>query len=157
MKKVYIASHYNKVNNFKEDIRYNLTNGKFVVENNDEKIIIGNYEFIGAFYYNVNKKLNFNTKEIVEKDLSLIDKCDIFIGITSEIESIGTTVEAIHAASRGKKTIIFIKEEETKYDLKSRYWFLIRMLQMYNDNIEYIVYNENNELINKIKYILGGK
>ena len=72
-----------------------------------------------------------DTRTIVANDLSSLEASDVVIAVLYEEPSIGTTSELVSAAEKGKDIFIIHPYQETRYKLKSEYWFAITLSSIF--------------------------
>ena len=118
---------------------------------------------------------------VSSEEIEAIMNADIFCCVFDLHFSVGTIVELIEAAFARKRIVIFYKNEDSNYAIKSEYWFAItRALKIcqsnhtkievfgYDENVLPSIYNWLNNLvftkryvcIRKAKldeYLIGGK
>lgn len=122
-------------------------------------------------YFNLEKVSNVDNistdfELIVKEDTKAIMEADIFCCVFDLEFSVETIVKLIEAAFAKKRIVIFYKNEESKYMIKSNYWFaIIRALEIcksnyttieifgYDGNVLPSIYNWLNNLIFTKRYV----
>lgn len=143
--KIYLASRFitdkkdGKLS-LKRDFRSVLIGG-------EDKLIDANYssfitndtgktifQYIGPFYNekaSCGELTSTDCMEVVRTENKLIEKCDIFIIYLDEEVSPGSLTELVYAATLGKQiVVIFKKEDDIKYSLKSSNWYPITFAKL---------------------------
>jgi len=72
-----------------------------------------------------------DTRTIVANDLASLEESDAVIAVLYDEPSIGTTSELVSAAGNGKDIFIIHPYQETRYKLKSEYWFAITLSSVF--------------------------
>lgn len=103
---------------------------------------------------------------VSSEEIEAIMHADIFCCVFDLHFSVGTIVELIEAAFARKRIVIFYKNEDSNYAIKSEYWFAItRALKIcqlnhtqievfgYDENVLPILYNWLNNLVFSKRYV----
>lgn len=147
MKKVYIAMKFNRdkskiglENQLEKDLRSLLLGDKkLIVEPTYPQIPGTNFIYNGPYYCESAGEGAAVTctdcQVIVAEELKALDSSDLFICYLGKEHSVGTITELIYCATHNIPTVIIYNKKETKYDMKSDYWFAIVAAMQLNPNV----------------------
>lgn len=165
-KKIYFAGKFNKLSDSKLSLCERLKNdyrsqllgdSKRLTYYNEECFISKGHQYVGCFYCEKASEGIFTSTDcqiVVTEELKQIDKCDTFIVVFDEKFSTGSIAELVYAATKQKDIIIFYKQQSTKYDVKSEYWFAMVCAQQLSSSTKFILYNEETNIVSEIQKIL---
>ncbi len=163
MQKVYFAGKFNIEKNFTKKLSDRLENDyRAKILGGGEKLSIpSNKLFItkeilysGPFYCEQASNGNFTSTDcnaIVDSEFKAVRECNLYFAVFDEAFSVGTIVELGWAIENKKDIIIFYKEEESSYAIKSDYWFAICDAIKRAKSIKVFSFKDINEVIETIK------
>ena len=163
MKKIYFAGKFNinkdksisLADRLKDDYRsIILDSATQLTFANDNLMVKNNLIYVGPFYCEQASNGNFTSTDcnvVIESEYEAVNNCDIYFAVFDENFSVGTIVELTWAVQMNKKIIIFYKEEDSDYEIKSEYWFAIADAIKRGNTVRVYRFNEISEVINKIK------
>lgn len=137
MKKIYFAGKFNLDKDkslsldkrLREDFRSKiLGNAKKLTCSDDNLLLNDKYKYAGPFYCEQASNGDYTSTDcnvVLNEEYKAVSNSDIYIAVFDENFSVGTIVELGWAISQNKKIFIFYKEEDSKYQIKSEYWFAI--------------------------------
>lgn len=166
MKKVYFGGKFNLnkekvlleealVNDYRSEL---LGDSKLMCRYQETLMINKDYQYLGPFYCEQASKGDFTSTDcnvVLSSEFEAVKKCDIFVCVFGENFSVGSVVELGWALNLNKEIIILYKEEESKYQIKSEYWFAIADALSRSNNIKVFKYDENNNIVLLLKNILN--
>lgn len=88
---------------------------------------------------------------VLDAEYKSISDCDVYFAMFDEDFSVGTIVELGWALNLDKDIIIYYKEEDSKYRIKSDYWFAIGDAVKRSNKIKVHGYSDKKEVIKKIR------
>lgn len=168
MKKIYFAGKFRKVDNagyplelvLKNDYRAELLgNAKLLAYCQDEVVVKSKFEYVGPFYCEKASNGIFTSTdcaEVLNAEYNLIQKCDVFVAVLGDDFSVGTIVELGWAVAAGKQIILLYQEEDSKYSIKSEYWFAIADAVKRSKNTIVLKYQDYAEVVKIIIKTLDG-
>ena len=109
-----------------------------------------NVMYIGGFYYEKQDEKKSVCENVVEEELTQIDKCDIVIANLTKYSAIASVTEIIYAAFKNKKIVIFCDPNITSYEVEGEYWFPILTAKKLNKNIEIKFIEDEEEIIDYV-------
>ena len=126
-------------------------------------------KYHGCFYCEKASNGDYTSTDcevVVKEEIKAIMDADIFCCVFDLAFSVGTIVELMEAAFEQKRIVIFYKNEESNYAIKSDYWFAItRALEIcksndttievfgYDENVLPTLYNWLNNLVYTKRYV----
>ncbi len=123
---------------------------KLTFADNSAKLSDYPIKYNGCFYCERASNGDYTSTDcevVVKEETKAIMDADIFCCVFDLDFSVGTIVELMDAAFAQKRIVIFYKNEESNYAIKSDYWFAItRALEICKSNhttIEVFEYDEN--------------
>ena len=105
-----------------------------------EDLMLADYDILygGCFYCERASGGDYTSTDcetVVTEEMKQVFAADVFCCVFGERFSVGSVVELMDAAHRGKRIAVFYKNEDTEYAIKSEYWFAIqRALQITEKN-----------------------
>ena len=111
--------------------------------------------YVGPFYCEQASNGDFTSSDcnvVLDAEYNFVKNCDICLAVLDESFSVGTIVELGWAIQKQKKIVIFYKEEESNYNIKSEYWFVIADVIKRSKHSKIFVYKNFDDVIEKIKY-----
>lgn len=163
MKKIYFAGKFNLLKDKSLPLEERLVNDfRAIILGTpkkltyaDEKVEINNqYIYQGPFYCEQASNGDFTSTDcnvVIESEYKAVNKSDIYFALFDENFSVGTIVELAWAIDMDKKIIIFYKEEESSYQIKSEYWFAIADAMKRSKNVKVYKFREIEEVIQEIE------
>ncbi len=167
MKKIYFAGKFNKKHDnnlllseqLKNDYRSKLLNSSKLLTTPTQNLKLSpNIIYQGPFYCEEASLGNFTSSDcyvILTAEQKAIKEADTLLVVFDKNFSVGSIVELSWALEYNKEIIIFYKEEEGTYQIKSDYWFAILNAKLKNPHTQIIPYQRNKELIPLIKKYLS--
>ena len=159
MKKIYFAGKFNLTldnkklsKRLKNDYRSILLGNSLKLTFPDNNTKLKNYpiKYGGPFYFEQASNGDFTSTDcntVIKEEMKSIKKCDIFCCVFDMNFSVGSVVELIQAANMKKRIVIFYKNENNNYTIKSEYWFAIaksiEICKKNNTIIETFSYEDN--------------
>lgn len=163
MKKIYFAGKFNLDNNKEKSLEQRLTNDyrakilndskKLTYATNNLKLNNG-YIYNGPFYCETASNGDFTStdcNEVLNSEYDAVNKSDIYFAVFDQSFSVGTIVELGWAIAMNKQIVIFYKEEESNYDIKSEYWFAIANALKRSKKVKVYKFNDINKIIEMVK------
>lgn len=142
---------------------------KLTFADNSTKLMDYPIKYNGCFYCEKASNGDYTSTEcevVVKEETKAIMDADIFCCVFDLSFSVGTIVELMDAAFAQKQIVIFYKNEENNYAIKSDYWFAItRALEIcklnhtrievfgYDENVLPNIYNWLNNLVFTRRYV----
>lgn len=170
MKKIYFAGKFNLNKNkelkleerLKNDFRAKiLGDSKLLTYANDNLALNDNYLYSGPFYCEQASNGDYTSTDcnvVLNVEYESVKNCDLYFTLFGESFSVGTIVELGWAIENDKEIIIFYQEEESKYQIKSEYWFAIADAIKRGKNVKVYSYKNIDEVVDKIKNeVLGNE
>lgn len=164
MKKIYFAGKFNLDKNKEKSLEQRLTNdyrtkilddSKKLTYANDNLKLSNGYIYNGPFYCEKASNGDFTStdcNEVLNSEYEAVNKSDIYLAVFDESFSVGTVVELGWAIAMNKQIVIFYKEEEeSKYDIKSEYWFAIANALKRSKKVKVYKYNDINKIVEMVK------
>lgn len=163
MKSVYFAGKFNKdhdesktlsdrlINDFRSIILGSSKRLTFAEEN---LIIDDKFIYNGPFYCEQASNGDFSSTDcnvVLDAEYKSVKESDIYFALFDENFSVGTIVELSWALDMNKEIIIYYKEEESVYDIKSDYWFAILNALKKSNKITVKSFKVIDEVIKDIK------
>lgn len=162
MKKIYFAGKFNLLpddnltleERLINDFRSKILGGskRLVYANKDLKLGKG-YIYSGPFYCEQASNGDFTSTDcnvVLKAEYEAISKSDIYFVLFDQNFSVGSIVELDWAIEMDKDIIIFYKEEESAYDIKSDYWFAIANALSKSKKVKVFKFNDIDTVINQI-------
>ncbi|MBO5179052.1 MAG: nucleoside 2-deoxyribosyltransferase [Clostridia bacterium] len=137
MKKIYFAGKFNLNKDktlpldkrLKEDFRSKILGDSKKLTCSDDNLLLNNkYKYAGPFYCEQASNGDYTSTDcnvVLNEEYKAVSNSDIYLAVFDENFSVGTIVELGWAITQNKKIFIFYKEEDSKYQIKSEYWFAI--------------------------------
>jgi len=163
MKKIYFAGKFNLDKNKDKSLAERLINDyrSQILENSvkltyaTDNLRLGNgCIYNGPFYCEKASNGDFTSTDcntVLNAEYEAVNKSDIYFALFDQNFSVGTIVELDWAIAMNKKIIIFYKEEKSKYDIKSEYWFAIANALKRSNIIKVYKFNDINKVVDTIK------
>lgn len=163
MKKIYFAGKFNLLKDKTKSLEERLVNdyrsiilgsAKKLTYAKDNLRLDNKRIYNGPFYCEQASNGDFTSTDcsvVLKSEYEAVKNTDIYFALFDENFSVGTIVELGWAVEMGKKIIIFYKEEESKYQIKSDYWFAIADALKRGKNVIVHKFININEVIEKIK------
>ncbi len=163
MKKIYFAGKFTLekddnlslseklVNDFRSII---LCDSKKLTYATDNLKLNNKYIYSGPFYCEQASNGNYTSTDcnvVLDAEYKSVSDCDVYFAMFDENFSVGTIVELGWALNLDKDIIIYYKEEDSKYRIKSDYWFAIADAIKRSNKIKIYGYCDKKEAIRKIK------
>jgi len=166
MKKIYFAGKFNLIKGDSLTLEQKLVNdyrslllgsSKLLTYYQPDLRLNDKYQYLGPFYCEQASQGDFTSTDcnvVLNSEFNFVKNCDIYIAVFGESFSVGTIVELGWALNMNKKIVILYKEENSKYQIKSEYWFAIADALSRSNNIELFSYIKENEIINILNRFL---
>ena len=166
MKKVYFAGKFNLIKDKKLPLHKRLVNdfrAKILEDSmrltyaSSDLYINDKYQYTGPFYCEQASNGDFTSTDcnvVLNSEYESVSNCDIYLALFDEKFSVGTVVELGWAVKMDKEIVIFYKEEDSNYDIKSEYWFAILDAIKRGRNVKVYQYQKQEELILLINQVL---
>lgn len=163
MQKVYFAGKFNLIKNKSLPLSQRLQNDyRAKILCSSEKLSVYQTDlfiskktiYSGPFYCEQASNGNFTSTDcnvVVDSEFKAVNECDIYFAVFDEDFSVGTVVELGWAIQSQKNIIIFYKEENSNYNIKSDYWFAICDALKRAKNINVYKYKNIDEVIDFVK------
>lgn len=163
MKKIYFASKFNLLKDKKLPLEQRLVNDfraiilqtpKKLTYADDNLLINNKYVYKGPFYCEQASNGDFTSTDcnvVLEAEYKAVSESDIYFALFDQNFSVGTIVELAWAIAMDKEIIIFYKEEESSYQIKSEYWFAIADAMRRSKNVKVYKFREIKEVIEEIE------
>jgi len=163
MKKIYFAGKF-KIDKDKSlplfrrlrhDFRAKVLEDSKKLTNAEENVKMSNgHIYSGPFYCEQASNGDFTSTDcnvVLNSEHDAVCNSDIYFAVFDQKFSVGTIVELGWALEMNKEIIIFYKEEESAYDIKSEYWFAIANALSNSDKVKVFKFKDINEVVNIIK------
>lgn len=162
MKKIYFAGKFNLLKNNNLTLEERLVNdfrSKILGDSKKLTYATENLEldngfiYSGPFYCEQASNGDFTSTDcniVLKAEYEAISKCDIYFVLFDQKFSVGSIVELDWALEMNKDIVIFYKEEDSMYDIKSEYWFAIANALSKSQNVKVFKFNDINSVVNKI-------
>ena len=163
MKKIYFAGKFNLDKNKERLLAERLINDyrSKILENSekltyatDNLMLRNGFIYSGPFYCEKASNGDFTSTDcnvVLNSEYKAINDSDIFFAVFDQNFSVGTIVELDWAINMNKEIIIFYQEEESKYDIKSEYWFAIANALQRSNKVKVQKFNNINNIVEIIK------
>lgn len=163
MKKIYFAGKFNLDKNKDKSLSQRLINDyRSKILDGSEKLtyatdnvgLSNGYIYSGPFYCEKASNGDFTSTDcntVLNAEYEAVNKSDIYFALFDQNFSVGTIVELDWAINMNKEIIIFYQEEESKYDIKSEYWFAIANALQRSNKVKVYKFNNINKVVEKIK------
>jgi nucleoside 2-deoxyribosyltransferase len=163
MKKVYFAGKFNLIKDKKLPLHKRLVNdfrAKILEDSmrltyaSSDLYINDKYQYTGPFYCEQASNGDFTSTDcnvVLNSEYESVSNCDIYLALFDENFSVGTVVELGWAVKMDKEIVIFYKEEDSNYDIKSEYWFAIADALKRGKKVKVYKFNNIDTVINQIK------
>jgi nucleoside 2-deoxyribosyltransferase len=163
MKKVYFAGKFNLIKDKKLSLHKRLVNdfrAKILEDSmrltyaSSDLYINDKYQYTGPFYCEQASNGDFTSTDcnvVLNSEYESVSNCDIYLALFDENFSVGTVVELGWAVKMDKEIVIFYKEEDSNYDIKSEYWFAIADALKRGKKVKVYKFNNIDTVINQIK------
>ncbi len=163
MKKIYFAGKFslkkdNKltlaeklVDDFRSKI---LGDAKRLTYAEDNIKLNDKYVYSGPFYCEQASNGDYTSTDcnvVLNAEFASLENCDIFFALFDENFSVGTIVELGWAINMNKDIVIYYKEEDSKYQIKSDYWFAIADAIKRSDKVRVFGFRDREEIVGKIR------
>lgn len=146
---------------------------KLAFASNSAQLMYYPISYKGTFYCEKASNGDYTSTDcevVSSEEIEAIMNADIFCCVFDLHFSVGTIVELIEAAFARKRIVIFYKNEDSNYAIKSEYWFAItRALEIcksnhtkievfgYDENVLPTLYNWLNNLVFQRRYVCTRK
>lgn len=150
MKKIYIGMKFNR-DKTKQSLEEQLKNDLRALLLEDVSLLIQpthatipNTELIynGPFYCESAGEQGDVTctdcNQIVAEELKALDDSDLFLCYLDDTFSTGSIVELMYCATKGIPTIVLYKNQTTKYNINSEYWFALTAAKQLNPHLQLV-------------------
>lgn len=157
MKKIYFAGKFNLIKG-KTSLEVALVNdyrslllgsSKLLCQYQESLMLTENYQYLGPFYCEQASQGDFTSTDcnvVLTSEKESVKKCDIFVCVFGENFSVGSVVELGWALNLNKEIVILYQEEKnSKYQIKSEYWFAIADALSRTKNIKVFKYKDNKD------------
>jgi len=163
MKKIYFAGKFNLDKNKNKSLAQRLINDyrSKILEDSEkltyttDKLMLSNgYMYSCPFYCEKASNGDFTSTDcntVLNAEYEAVNKSDIFVSLFDQNFSVGTIVELDWAINMNKDIVIFYQEEESKYDIKSEYWFAIANALQRSNKVKVHKFNDINKVVEMIK------
>lgn len=137
MKKVYFAGKFNLTKDksislherLKNDFRSKILGDSRKLTYADKNLKINEkVQYVGPFYCEQASNGNYTSTDcngVLEEEYKAVNSADVYLAVFDENFSVGTIVELGWAINFQKEILIYYKEEDSSYEIKSEYWFAI--------------------------------
>ena len=137
MKKIYFAGKFNLNKDktlsldkrLEKDFRSKILGDAKKLTCADENLFLNNkYKYAGPFYCEQASNGDYTSTDcnvVLNEEYKAVSNSDIYLAVFDENFSVGTIVELGWAITQNRKIYILYKEENSKYQIKSEYWFAI--------------------------------
>ena len=88
---------------------------------------------------------------VLNAEHEAVNNSDVYFAVFDQKFSVGTIVELDWAIEMDKEIIIFYEEEESKYDIKSEYWFAIANALSKSNRVKVFKFKDLDDVVNIIK------
>jgi nucleoside 2-deoxyribosyltransferase len=112
------------------------------------------YQYIGPFYCEQASNGDFTSTDcnvVLNAEYEAVISSDVYLAVFDENFSVGTVVELGWALRMDKEIVIFYKEEDSDYEIKSEYWFAIADALKRGKKVKVYKFNNIDTVINQIK------
>ena len=163
MKKIYFAGKFNLDKNKNKSLSERLVNDyrakilesskKLTYADENLKLSSG-YIYTGPFYCEKASNGDFTSTDcnaVLNAEYEAVSNSDIYLAVFDQNFSVGTIVELDWAINMNKEIIIFYQEEESKYDIKSEYWFAIANALQRSEKTKVYKFNDIEDVVKEIK------
>jgi hypothetical protein len=163
MKKIYFAGKFNKKHDksltlseqLKNDYRSKLLKSSKLLTYPTRNLKLSqDIIYQGPFYCEEASSGDFTSLDcntILKEEYKAVLSSDTLVVVFDNSFSTGTVVELSWGLEHNKEIIIFYKEENGVYQIKSEYWFAILNAKLKNPKTQIIPYLHKKELIPLIK------
>ena len=163
MKKVYFAGKFNLIKDKKLPLHKRLVNdfrAKILEDSmrltyaSSDLYINDKYQYTGPFYCEQASNGDFTSTDcnvVLNSEYESVSNCDIYLALFDENFSVGTVVELGWAVKMDKEIVIFYKEEDSNYDIKSEYWFAIADALKRSNKVKVYKFNDIESAVSQIK------
>lgn len=163
MEKVYFAGKFNLLKDKTKPLEERLVNDyRSLILSSPKKLTYADknlelnnrYIYKGPFYCEQASNGDFTSTDcnvVINTEYEAVEDSDIYIALFDENFSVGTIVELGWAINMNKRIIIFYKEEDSRYQIKSEYWFAIADAMKRSNKAKVYKFNDIKEVVNKIK------
>ena len=163
MKKVYFAGKFNLIKDKKLPLHERLVNdfrAKILEDSmkltyaSSNLYLNDKYQYTGPFYCEQASNGDFTSTDcnvVLNSEYESVSNCDIYLALFDENFSVGTVVELGWAVKMDKEIVIFYKEEDSHYDIKSEYWFAIADALKRSNKVKVYKFNDIESVVNQIK------
>lgn len=163
MKKIYFAGKFNLIKDKKKPLSERLVNDfRSIILGDSKKLtyaednlkINDQYVYSGPFYCEQASNGDYTSTDcntVLSVEFDSVKNCDIYFALLDESFSVGTIVELGWALVMNKNIVIYYKEEDSKYQIKSDYWFAIGDAINRSKNIKVSSFKTIEEAISKIR------
>lgn len=163
MEKVYFAGKFNLLKDKTKPLHERLVNDyRSLILSSSKKLTYADenlklddkYIYKGPFYCEQASNGDFTSTDcnvVLNAEYDAVEDSDVYFALFDENFSVGTIVELGWAIDMNKKIIIFYKEEDSNYQIKSEYWFAIADAMKRSKKVKVYKFNNIKEVVNKIK------
>lgn len=164
MKKIYFAGKFNLDKNKNKSLSERLVNDyraeilesskKLTYADKNLKLSTGGHIYMGPFYCEKASNGDFTSTDcntVLNSEYKAVSNSDVYVAVFDQNFSVGTIVELDWAINMNKEIIIFYQEEESKYDIKSEYWFAIANALQRSNKIKVYKFNDIQSVVKEIK------
>ena len=110
--------------------------------------------YSGPFYCEQASNGDFTSTDcnvVLKAEYEAVSNSGIYFALFDQKFSVGTIVELDWAIEMDKEIVIFYKEEESEYDIKSEYWFAIANALSKSDKVKVFKFNDIDKVVDMIK------
>lgn len=162
MKKVYFAGKFNLIKDNDKTLEERLVNdfrskllgsSKLLTYYQENLKMNDKYQYLGPFYCEQASLGDYTSTDcnvVLNAEMEAVSNSDIYVAVFGEKFSVGTVVELGWAINMNKKIVIFYKEEESNYQIKSEYWFAIADGLNRSNKIKVFKYKKEEEIVDII-------
>lgn len=163
MKSIYFAGKFNKKGGSDKTLSEKLVDdyrsiilgsSKRLTYASDNLVIDNKFIYNGPFYCEQASNGDFSSTDcnvVFDSEYDSVKKSDIYFALFDEGFSVGTIVELDWAIEMDKQIIIYYKEEESEYEIKSEYWFAILNALKKSKKVTVKSFRKLEEVIRDIK------
>ena len=163
LKKIYFAGKFNLLKDKNLPLEERLVNDfraiilgtpKKLTYADDNVKVKNKYIYKGPFYCEQASNGDFTSTDcnvVLNSEYKAVSDSDVYFAVFDENFSVGTVVELAWAIDMNKEIVIFYKEEESHYQIKSEYWFAIANAIKRGNKTKVYKFNDINEVIKEIE------
>lgn len=163
MKSIYFAGKFKKENDENKTLSERLVNdfrshilgsSELLTYASNNLVIDNKFIYNGPFYCEQASNGDFSSTDcnvVMNQEFESVKNSDIYFALFDEGFSVGTIVELGWALDMDKEIVIYYKEEESAYQIKSEYWFAILNALKRSKKVKVKGFNDIKEVLNDIK------